>query len=74
MASYIGMDFGGTKLLVGEVNADGQLLGKKKYTTGYVNQEAAVATAGPLPVPTGYATASDRTTNGPVSSFRWRNS
>lgn len=42
MASYIGMDFGGTKLLVGEVNADGQILGKKKYTTGYVNQEAAV--------------------------------
>lgn len=42
MASYIGMDFGGTKLLIGEVNADGQILGKKKYTTGYVNQEAAV--------------------------------
>lgn len=42
MASYIGMDFGGAKLLVGEVNADGQILGKKKYTTGYVNQEAAV--------------------------------
>lgn len=42
MGTYIGMDFGGTKLLVGEVSCDGQILSKKKYTTGYVNQECAV--------------------------------
>lgn len=42
METYIGMDFGGTKLLVGEVNSRGEILGLKSYTTGYVNQEAAV--------------------------------
>lgn len=42
METYLGMDFGGTKLLVGEVDATGHILGKKSYTTGYVNQQAAV--------------------------------
>ncbi|MDE6206527.1 MAG: ROK family protein [Muribaculaceae bacterium] len=40
--TYIGMDFGGTKLLVGEVDANGRILGMKRYTTGYVNQTSAV--------------------------------
>lgn len=42
MDTYIGMDFGGTKLLIGEVSMDGRIICKKKYTTGYVNQEGAV--------------------------------
>ncbi|MCD7795316.1 MAG: ROK family protein [Alistipes sp.] len=42
METYLGMDFGGTKLLVGEVDATGHIIGKKSYTTGYVNQQAAV--------------------------------
>lgn len=42
METYIGMDFGGTKLLVGEVSSEGHIISKKKYTTGYVNQEGAV--------------------------------
>lgn len=42
METYIGMDFGGTKLLIGEVNRYGNILGQKLYTTGYVNQHSAV--------------------------------
>lgn len=42
METYLGLDFGGTKLLVGEVNCQGQILGQKSYTTGYVNQQSAV--------------------------------
>lgn len=42
METYIGMDFGGTKLLIGEVNRFGNILGQKLYTTGYVNQLSAV--------------------------------
>ena len=42
METYIGIDFGGTKLLIGEVGHDGQILGKKSYSTGYVNQQSAV--------------------------------
>lgn len=42
METYIGLDFGGTKLLIGEVDCDGHILGQKIYTTGYVNQNSAV--------------------------------
>lgn len=42
METYIGIDFGGTKLLIGEVNRYGNILGQKLYTTGYVNQRSAV--------------------------------
>lgn len=42
METYLGMDFGGTKLLVGEVDSTGHIISKKSYTTGYVNQQAAV--------------------------------
>lgn len=42
METYIGVDFGGTKLLIGEVDSNGKILGRKSYTTGYVNQQSAV--------------------------------
>lgn len=42
METYIGVDFGGTKLLIGEVDHNGQILSQKSYTTGYVNQHSAV--------------------------------
>lgn len=42
METYLGLDFGGTKLLVGEVDNTGHIIGRKTYTTGYVNQQAAV--------------------------------
>lgn len=42
METYIGMDFGGTKLLIGEIDRDGHILGHKSYNTGYVNQQSAV--------------------------------
>ncbi len=42
METYLAMDFGGTKLLVGEVDAQGHILNQKRYTTGYVNQQDAV--------------------------------
>lgn len=42
METYIGMDFGGTKLLIGEVDRNGHILAQKSYTTGYVNQQSAV--------------------------------
>lgn len=42
METYIGVDFGGTKLLIGEVDSNGQILSQKSYTTGYVNQHSAV--------------------------------
>lgn len=42
MDTYIGMDFGGTKLLIGEVDSHGQILDHKSYTTGYINQQSAV--------------------------------
>ena len=41
METYIGMDFGGTKLLIGEVASNGKILGQKTYNTGYVDQQSA---------------------------------
>ncbi len=41
METYLGLDFGGTKLLIGEVDSDGKILASKKYSTGYVNQQSA---------------------------------
>ena len=38
MKTYLGMDFGGTKLLIGEVDADGAVLHSKRYTTGFTRQ------------------------------------
>ena len=37
--TYIGMDLGATKLLVGEVNSKGDILNYKRYPTGQLNQD-----------------------------------
>lgn len=42
MKTYLGLDFGGTKLLIGEVDEDGKILNSKRYATGLTNQEEAV--------------------------------
>lgn len=42
METFLGLDFGGTKLLIGEVDRDGNIIAGKKYSTGYVNQQSAV--------------------------------
>lgn len=41
MDTYIGIDLGGTKLLIGEVDIHGNILRYKKYDSGYFNQQAA---------------------------------
>ncbi len=40
--SYLSLDWGGTKLLIGEVSEEGKILQSKRYETGYVNQTEAV--------------------------------
>lgn len=40
--TYLALDFGGTKLLLGEVDACGNILRSKKYPTGHVNQQEAL--------------------------------
>lgn len=42
MDTYLGLDFGGTKLLVGEIDRDGNVLQKKRYQTGCTDRDAAV--------------------------------
>lgn len=42
MKTYLGMDIGGTKLLIGEVDADGNILRSKRYATGYKDEREAV--------------------------------
>lgn len=42
MKTYLGMDFGGTKLLIGEMDDRGHFLNYKRYTTGCISQEQAV--------------------------------
>ncbi len=42
MKTYLGMDFGGTKLLIGEMDGEGNALRSKRYGTGAQNQEQAV--------------------------------
>ncbi len=41
MKTYLGLDLGGTKLLIGEVDSLGNILRYKKYDSGYFNQQAA---------------------------------
>ena len=41
-ATYLGVDLGGTKLLVGEMNERGELLRHKKYASGPLPQPAAL--------------------------------
>lgn len=43
MQTYLGMDLGGTKLLIGEVSREGQILRSKRYPTGFTTQEQAVS-------------------------------
>jgi predicted NBD/HSP70 family sugar kinase len=40
--TYLALDFGGTKLLVGETDANGKVLRYKRYETGYVSQQSAL--------------------------------
>jgi predicted NBD/HSP70 family sugar kinase len=40
--SYLGMDLGGTKLLIGEIDPNGAILSSKKYPSGYLDQARAV--------------------------------
>lgn len=42
METYLGLDLGGTKLLIGEVDSRGNILKYKKYDSGYFNQQAAL--------------------------------
>ena len=42
MDTYLALDLGGTKLLVGELDHQGNVLKYKKYDTGYFNQQAAL--------------------------------
>lgn len=36
--TYLALDLGATKLLIGEVSADGKILNQKRYETGYMDQ------------------------------------
>lgn len=40
--TYLGMDLGGTKLLVGEADASGRILEYRKYPSGYLDQKQAL--------------------------------
>lgn len=42
METYLGLDFGGTKLLIGEMDEHGNILEHKRYATGCVSQELGV--------------------------------
>jgi len=39
--TYLALDLGATKLLIGEVNAKGEILNSKRYETGYMDQLSA---------------------------------
>ncbi len=41
MDTYLGLDFGGTKLLIGELDEEGRVLQSKRYDTGLNNQKEA---------------------------------
>lgn len=42
MNTYLGLDMGGTKLLIGEIDSFGNILQYKKYDTGYFSQQDAL--------------------------------
>lgn len=42
METYLGLDLGGTKLLIGELDNRGNILKYKKYDSGYFNQQSAL--------------------------------
>mgnify|MGYP002625607289 CR=1 FL=1 len=41
METFLGLDLGGTKLLIGEVDRQGNILSHRRYDTGYVDQQVA---------------------------------
>jgi predicted NBD/HSP70 family sugar kinase len=41
METYLGLDLGGTKLLIGEVDGQGNIYNHKRYDSGYFNQQVA---------------------------------
>ena len=41
MQTFLGLDLGGTKLLIGEVDAQGNVLRSKQYVSGFLDQQAA---------------------------------
>lgn len=43
METYVGIDLGGTKLLIGEIDKNGNILKYKKYDSGYFSQKDALA-------------------------------
>jgi glucokinase len=44
MDTYLCLDLGGTKLLIGEIDSFGNILRYKKYDSGFFNQQAALET------------------------------
>lgn len=42
MKTYLGLDLGGTKLLIGEVDTHGNILKYKKYASGFFDQQTAL--------------------------------
>lgn len=42
METYVGIDFGGTKLLIGEIDKYGNILKYKRYDSGFFNQQASL--------------------------------
>ena len=43
MNTYLGIDYGGTKLIIGEVREDGELLRYRRYPTGLTGQKEIAA-------------------------------
>ncbi|MCR5753480.1 MAG: ROK family protein [Acetatifactor sp.] len=43
METYLGLDFGGTKLLIGEMDSEGNILNQKRYDTGALTQKQAAS-------------------------------
>lgn len=41
--TYLGLDFGGTKLMIGEVDSQGTILRSKQYPTGFCTQQQALS-------------------------------
>ena len=41
MQTYLGLDLGGTSLLIGEMDRQGNILKQKRYATGYFDQQTA---------------------------------
>lgn len=44
METFLGLDLGGTKLLIGELDKNGNILKYKKYDSGFFNQQGALDT------------------------------